>query len=71
MFCFCDTASLTRVFIIYVRPLLEFTSPVWSPQHFGKIMQIKRFTKRLLGLKDVLDRNRLERLGLEALEMRR
>jgi len=44
---------------------------VWSPHHVGKIMQIQRFTKCLLCLKDVLYRDRLERLGLETLEMRR
>jgi len=67
----CDTAISTRAFINYVSSLLEFTSPVWSPHQVGKIMQIERFTKRLLGLKDVLNRNRLEQIGQESLEMRR
>jgi len=52
-----DTASLTRAFIVYVRPLLECASPVWSPHHVGKTIQIKivqrRFYKRLPGLKHV------------------
>jgi len=68
-----DTASLTRAFIVYVRPLLEYASPVWSPHHVGKIMQIesvqRRFTERLPDLKDVLYKERLERLALETQEM--
>jgi len=59
-----DTASLTRAFIVYVRPLLEYAAPVWSPHHVGKIIQIesvqRRFTKRLPGLKDLLYKDRLE-----------
>jgi len=70
-----DTASLIRAFIVYVRPLLEYASPVWSPYHVGKIIQIesvqRRFTKRLPGLKRVIYKDRLQRLGLETLEMRR
>jgi len=70
-----DTASLNRAYIVYVRPLLEYASPVWSPYHVGKITQIesvqRRFTKRLLGLKHVIYKDRLQRLGLEILEMRR
>ena len=49
-----DTATLTRSFIVYVRPLLECGLPVWSPHHSGKIVQTAsvqwRFTKRLPGL---------------------
>jgi hypothetical protein len=70
-----DTASLTRAFTVYVRPLLEYGSPVWSPYHSGKIIQIervqRRFTKRLPGLTNVSYQERLEQLGLESLEMRR
>jgi len=70
-----DTASLTRAFIVYVRPLLEYASPVWSPHHVGKIIQIesvqRRFTKRLPGLKHVIYKDRLQRLGLVTLEMQR
>jgi len=70
------TAFLTRAFLVHVRPLLEYALPVsWSPHHVGTIMQIeslqRRFTKRLPGLKDVLYKDWLERLGLETLEMRR
>ena len=70
-----DTATLTRAIIVYVRPLLEYGSPVWSPHHSGKIIQIesvqRRFTKRLPGLKNVNYKDRLEQLRLETLEMRR
>jgi hypothetical protein len=70
-----DTSSLTRAFTVYVRPLLEYGSPVWSPHHSGRITQIesvqRRFTKRLPGLKNVKYQARLEQLGLASLEMRR
>jgi len=72
-----DTTTLTRAFIVYVRPLLEYGSPVWSPHHSGKIIQIesvqRRFTKRLPipGLKNVKYKERLEQLRIETLEMRR
>ena len=48
-----DAANLKRAFLIYVRPLLEYASYVWSPHHVGKIKQVesvqRRFTKRLPG----------------------
>ena len=70
-----EAGSLTRAFTVYVRPLLEYGSPVWSPHHSGKIALIesvqRRFTKRLPGLRNVEYKVRLEQLGLETLEMRR
>jgi hypothetical protein len=70
-----DTETLRRAFIVYVRPLLEYASCVWSPHHIGKIKQIesvqRQFTKRLSGFADFEYRERLSRLGLESLEMRR
>ena len=49
-----DIASLTRAFTVYVRPLLEYASCVWSPHQVGRIDQIeavqRKFTKRLPGL---------------------
>jgi len=49
-----DRTLLTKAFITYVRPLLEYCSPVWSP-HFNnlidKIGKIQRYvTKRMTGL---------------------
>ena len=70
-----DIATLTRAFIVYVRPLLEYASCVWSPHQVGRINQIeavqRKFTKRLPGLAMLSYGERLSYLGLESLEMRR
>jgi len=54
---------LFRAFTVFVRPLLDYCSPVWSPVYKTDINLIeraqRRFTKRLLGLKDILYRDRL------------
>ena len=67
--------NLKRAFIVYVRPLLEYGSCVWSPHHVGKIKQVesvqRRFTKRLLGFAVLDYRSRLQKLNIESLEMRR
>jgi hypothetical protein len=70
-----DTAMLTRAFIVYVRPLVEYASCVWSPHQVGRIAQVeavqRKFTKRLPGFALLSYRDRLLRLGLDSLEMRR
>jgi len=70
-----DTATLKRAFLVYVRPLLEYASCVWSPHHIGKIKHVesvqRQFTKRLPGFADLEYKERLSRLNLESLEMRR
>ena len=38
-----DRSTLLRAFITYVRPLLEYASPVWSPQSAGLIKPLNRF----------------------------
>ena len=44
-----NTELLVKAFLTYVRPTLEYCSPVWSPHHRGlidKIEQVQRyFTK--------------------------
>ena len=70
-----DTATLVRAFIVYVRPLLEYASCVWSPYHTTLVKKIesvqRKFTKRLPGLRGLSYNDRLVRLGLERLELRR
>ena len=70
-----NTNSLVRAFCVYVRPLLEFNSVVWSPtliKDIDLIEQVqRRFTKRLRGFKDITYPNRLQRLKLLSLELRR
>ena len=70
-----DLNTLLRAFVVYVRPLLEFNSVVWSPALKCDIDSIervqRRFTKRLPGLKFCSYADRLNRLDLISLEMRR
>jgi len=50
-----DRALLLRAYCTYVRPLLEYWTPVWSPHHsylINKVEGVQRsFTKRMSGLK--------------------
>jgi len=70
-----DRVSLTKAFVTYVRPLLEYCSPVWSPcnvTNVNKIESVQRqFTKKLKGLFYLSYDERLTLLGLERLELRR
>ena len=70
-----DPAILMRAFNVYVRPLLEYASSVWSPQYSSQIDKVesvqRRFTKRLLGHKDLDYPARLKTLDLHSLEKRR
>ena len=49
-----NTGLLVRAFKVYVRPLLEYNSVIWSPSTIHDIEAIervhRRFTKRLHGL---------------------
>ena len=70
-----DTYNLILAFKTYVRPLLEYVSPVWSPTHVMLIRSVeavqRRFTKRLLGMDQLPYAERLTQLGLQSLEQRR
>ena len=70
-----DHKALTKAFVSYVRPALEYCSVVWSPSYIGLIRQIESvqrlFTKRMHGLWDLSYRARLNLLGLQTLEHRR
>jgi len=70
-----DTDTLLRAFKTYVRPLLEYNSPVWSP-HLLKDIDLlenvqRRFTKRLRGMHNLSYNERLLKLNIERLEARR
>jgi len=61
---------------VYVRPLLEYTSPVWAPVYKGDIELIervqRRFTKKIYGFRDLSYFERLRRLdNVDTLELRR
>ena len=70
-----DYRLLTLAFSTYVRPLLEFSSQVWSPHYeylIDKLESVQRFfTRKLSGLKKLSYFSRLKMLGLETLERRR
>jgi len=72
--CKCPVV-LTKAFVIFVRPLLEYCSQIWSPRLQKDIYNIERvqrsFTKRLPGLKSLSYTERLLCLNLESLESRR
>jgi len=60
-------ALLTRAFKVYVRPIVEYVSCVWSP-HYGyaidKVESVqKRSTKRLPGFHDMEYSARLDKLN--------
>ena len=70
-----NRSLLVRAFTTYVRPLLEFNSPIWSPSLIRQINDIENiqrsYTKRLPGLKNCTYHQRLSILNLDSLELRR
>ena len=64
---------MTRAFVTYVRPLLEYASCVWSPyllKHNKRIESFqKRFTKRLSSISHLGYTDRLKAIGLKSLEL--
>ena len=70
-----DVNLLVRAFIVYVRPIVQYCSVVWSPslkQDIDLIEKVqRRFIKRLRGLKAYSYSERLQYLGLTSLELRR
>jgi len=70
-----DPPSLMKAFLVYVRPVLEYASFVWSPQSVGLIRKIEsvkhRFTKRFPCCKHMTYNDRLVKLNIGSLELRR
>ena len=64
-----------RAFVTYVRPLLEYATPVWTPHHVYLVFKLegvqRKFTKRLSGLNNLSYKDRLLVLGVDTLERRR
>jgi len=58
-----------------VRPILEYASVIWSPYHLGEIAKLesvqRRFTKRLVGLRNMTYADAINFLKLDSLEERR
>ena len=70
-----DRKLLIKGYKTYVRPILEYSTPVWSPNLCADINSIesvqRRFTKRLLYGSNLSYDNRLKQLNLQRLELRR
>ena len=66
---------MTSLFTTYVRPLLEYCTPAWSPhllKDIDKIESVQRyFTRSLPGMSHLSYHERLTKLGLQSLELRR
>jgi hypothetical protein len=66
---------LFSIFKIYVRPILERDSVVWSPYYKEDVLKVerpqRRFTKRLEGMSELPYLTRLSLLGEETLLVRR
>ena len=70
-----DINTLVRAYLAYVRPLVEFNSILWSPDTVKDIVALegvqRRFAKKLPGLYIYCYQDRLRRLQLPSLELRR
>jgi hypothetical protein len=70
-----DPTLLFKAFCVYVRPLVEYCVPVWSPRYIADINKIeavqRRFTKRLFNFRWLSYRDRLLKLNADSLELRR
>jgi len=70
-----DVNLLVPAFITYVRPLLKYNTVIWSPHTARYIDAIecvqRRFTKCLRGYNQYTYSERLSRLKLQSLELRR
>jgi hypothetical protein len=70
-----DVKLLTRAFTTYIRPLLEYCTPVWSPyliKDIARVENVQRyFTRRLFPRNTTTYENRLTVTNLETLELRR
>ncbi len=66
---------MLQLFKTYIRPILEYAVPIWSPTDVGSSDQLervqRRFTKRIRGLYSVSYEGRLSQLQLPSLKLRR
>ena len=70
-----DINNLVKAFLVYVLPIVEYCSQVWSP-HLVKDIELvesvqRKFTKWLPGLRNKSYSERLSITGLERLDVRR
>ena len=66
---------IRTIFIAYIRPILEFSSVIWNPTEIYLIDLLENvqrsFTKNIPSLSALSYRERLQKLNLESLEIRR
>jgi ribonucleases P/MRP protein subunit RPP40 len=66
---------LAKAFTVYVRPILEYCTPIWNPHHLELIDRIENvqrwFSRCLSGLHDLCYEDRLRNLGWQSLRSRR
>ena len=66
---------MLRLFTTYIRPLIEYAAPIWSPADVGSCVKLeriqRRFTKRVRGLHNLSYEERLSRLKIPLLSCRR
>jgi len=64
-----------RAFLVYVRPIVEYNSIIWSPSTARDTDAVesvqRRFTKKLPTLTNLSYRERLKCLNIFSLELRR
>ena len=70
-----DMNFLKRAFVTYIRPLVEYCSVVWCPslkKYIDMLEKVqKKFSKRIPCLRGLSYKERLDRLNLQPLELRR
>ena len=66
---------MLRLFTSYIRPILEYAAPVWSPLDVASTTRLelvqRRFTKCIVGYYHLSYQERLARLQLPSLKLRR
>ena len=70
-----DEETMMVLFKTYIRPHLEYLSPIWSPYEIGEIQRIeaiqRSFTAKIESCQHLNYWQRLEHLGLYSLQRRR
>jgi len=70
-----ECSMFVKAFITYIRPLLEYKSPIWSLASIKDIYHIegvqRKFNKRIQGMLELTYYSQLKALCLELLELRR
>ena len=74
-FSYRDKNVLPQIYKTYVRPHIEFASPVWNPWSKGDVDLLenvqKRMVKQIKGLSGTSYEEKIREIGLESLEERR